>query len=132
MKTRLVMVIGAAAILMLPVSWAHAGETAYRWRDAKGGVHYGSNPPIGVKAELIRVRSGTTERGEEAAELSPAEKQQLEYCDTARKNLEMLSGTGDVMRRDEYGQEQKLTPEEKAAERARAEEAVRKQCPAGS
>ena len=132
MTSRVLAIFGAAALLVTAATETFASETVYRWTDAKGEVHYGSNPPVGVKADLIRVRSGTAISGQDAPELTPAEKQQIEYCETARKNLELLSGPTDIMRVDEYGQKRKLTAEEKAAERGRAEEAVRKQCPSGA
>jgi hypothetical protein len=119
----------ASALLALQATPVTASEPVYRWRDANGKMHFGSRPPPGSEAESVRVREGTTEAKKVTRELTPAEKQQIEFCETARKNLEMLSGPTDIMRVDEYGLKQKLTPEEKEAERVRAVEAVRKQCP---
>lgn len=133
MKSRLLAVLAASATLLaLSAPSGLASEPVYRWRDANGEWHFGSRPPAGVEVESVRVRKGATEATKETHELTPAEKQQIEFCEAARKNLELLSGPTDIMRVDEYGLKQKLTPEEKAAERERAAEAVRKQCPAGS
>ena len=133
MKTQLLVAIGLASVLLalqaIPVA---ASEPVYRWRDADGKMHFGSRPPAGSEAESVKVREGATEAKKVTRELTPAEKQQIEFCETARKNLEMLSGPTDIMRVDEYGLKQKLTPEEKEAERLRAVDAVRKQCPTES
>ena len=109
-----------------------ADQTVYKWKDAKGLLHYTQQPPAGIASEAIVVRQGFSTPDASAQQQTPAELQaadKAERCRVASQNLEMLSGAGAVKRRDQYGQDHTLSDEEKAAERERAQAAVDQNCP---
>ena len=55
-RFQVTILISILSILFTPIS-LQAGEY-YRWVDADGVVHYGSTPPKGVDAELIKTYGG--------------------------------------------------------------------------
>ncbi|MBV6815693.1 DUF4124 domain-containing protein [Xanthomonas campestris pv. passiflorae] len=84
---------GLCALLML-VSAAAGATDLYKWKDAKGVTHYTETPPpTGQRYEARRIdaRSGTAAIA--AAETAAPESAD---CLTARRNLELLSGKGEV------------------------------------
>lgn len=123
--------IACALFLALAGAATAAPEKVYKWTDEKGVVHYGQQPPSEAKAEAISVRKGYTAPEADAAPPTEAERkaaEEAEFCRVATHNFQALSGDGDVKRRDEYGVERILTPEEKAAERDRAQKAMDAYC----
>lgn len=66
----------------------------YKWKDAKGVTHYTETPPPTgqrYEARQIDARSGTA-----AVAAAPTAAPESADCLTARRNLELLSGKGDV------------------------------------
>lgn len=131
-KPRLLPIALLTAAMGLTALQALAAERVYKWVDAQGVVHYGQQPPAQTPAEAITVQKGySTTATEPAAEPTPEQKQEAadaETCRVASENFRMLSGEGPVKKKDEYGNEGLLTPEEKAAEKQRAQTAMEKFC----
>ncbi|MEA9788076.1 DUF4124 domain-containing protein [Xanthomonas campestris pv. raphani] len=123
---------GLCALLML-VSAAAGATDLYKWKDAKGVTHYTETPPpTGQRYESRRIdaRSGTAAIA--APETAAPESAD---CLTARRNLELLSGKGEVtMGADDGKPGAPLDPEARAAQRNLAEAAAKAYCkpaPAG-
>ncbi|MEB2233121.1 DUF4124 domain-containing protein [Xanthomonas campestris pv. campestris] len=123
---------GLCALLML-VSAAAGATDLYKWKDANGVTHYTETPPpTGQRYESRRIdaRSGTAAIA--APETAAPESAD---CLTARRNLELLSGKGEVtMGADDGKPGTPLDPEARAAQRNLAEAAAKAYCkpaPAG-
>ncbi|AOD15846.1 DUF4124 domain-containing protein [Xanthomonas fragariae] len=112
--------------LLMLVSAAAGATDLYKWKDAKGVTHYTETPPPrGQRYEARRIdaRAGTAATPETAAPESAD-------CLTARRNLELLSGKGEVTIGP--GTDGKpgasLDPEARAAQRNLAEAAAKAYC----
>ncbi|MCC8538843.1 DUF4124 domain-containing protein [Xanthomonas axonopodis pv. poinsettiicola] len=124
--------LGLCALLMLVSATAGAADL-YKWKDAKGVTHYTETPPpTGQRYEARRIdaRSGTAAIA--APETATPESAD---CLTARRNLELLSGKGEVSMA--AGTDGKpgavLDPDARAAQRNLADAAVKAYCkPAAS
>lgn len=111
---------------------ALADEIVYKWKDSNGELHYTQRPPVGIASEAISVKKGYSTRDDAAREPTQEERiaaDKAERCRVATQNFEVLSKPGDVKRRDEYGGEQTLSAEEKAAERDKAKAGMDANCP---
>jgi hypothetical protein len=115
------------------VSAAAGATDLYKWKDAKGVTHYTETPPPSgqrYEARRIDARSGT------AAIAAPdTTTPESADCLTARRNLELLSGKGEVTMG--AGADGKpgtpLDPDARAAQRNLAEAAAKAYCkPAAS
>lgn len=124
-----------AALLTLCSSVLCAG-TVYQWSDEEGRVHYGSQPPQGVSASVVRPQSNTVSKPKASAPSPPtapsvqalqkeadalaqaeAAKEQLErqtYCQNLRTDLARLENNPRVMMQ-ENGQPRRLTEDERQA-----------------
>lgn len=131
-------------LILLAGSMPALAGSMYRWVDDQGNIHYGENPPTGVKSEEIHSYSPPPggreqrreapswqreEQEEEAADTSTAEDEQSptdEYCDQHRQNLEQLRSrtvvrtsdpdTGETRVLDEDEREQMLQETREALE----------------
>jgi hypothetical protein len=140
----------ATALLILALSGQPAGasETYYRWIGEDGTpVNSDRPPPAGVKYERI-----TTETNTNVAD-SPDESEQVEggetatkadrggsylprivvekdpeACKIARQNLETLNTHARIRMPDGDGNYRYLNEDEKAAQRAQAEAAIKQNC----
>lgn len=125
--------------------------TIYQWKDTQGTLHYGSQPPDGVKATIIstgksngssmRVTPPKVETAaqpskiESQAEIDARIKQQAadddaklkEYCSTMRDNLGKLRNYPRVMS-NENGQVTRLTEEDRQARLAETEAKIAEIC----
>ena len=73
---------------------ANASATnVYQWKDAKGVLHSSDKPPPGQKYETRRI----TTSGEPVAAAEPAKADEAPECTAARRNLELLQGSGPLM-----------------------------------
>jgi hypothetical protein len=121
---------------LAPTLWA-ASQTTYKWLDGNGRVTYGDHPPLGVKAQEIRISTGTSSsadagdeyetQGDQSAatnttpetkatapnnnEPSPEEAQRL--CEQARGNLEVLQDHALIRQTDADGNVQILDDAQK-------------------
>lgn len=116
--------------LLLAAGLAQAqSSTVYQWKDSNGVTQYSERPPVGRQAEMRRIgqRGAVSQETVPATTLPPA-------CVNARKNLDMLNGSGPIGR-DTDGDgvpDTALTSEERASEKARAEADVSSYCPAAA
>jgi hypothetical protein len=116
------------ALGLAPSLWA-ASQVTYKWLDSNGQVTYGDHPPMGVKAEEIRISTGTsssrntsapdesmagdtkeTSSPDDKASPSPALRQgptaeeARALCEQARTNLEVLQNNALIRQTDEKGE----------------------------
>ncbi|WP_355585162.1 DUF4124 domain-containing protein [Xanthomonas cannabis] len=118
---------GLCALLLLVSATAGATDL-YKWKDAKGVTHYTETPPpTGQRYEARRIdaRNGTAAIA--APETTAPESAD---CLTARRNLELLSGKGEVSM--SAGADGKpgavLDADARAAQRNLADAAVKAYC----
>lgn len=115
-------------ILLVALCVTQASFAAnYKWTDESGRVHYGSQPPAGVKAEQIRsvgpsstqaqeIERFKNKQAEQVKQLKLSEERQAELdkikeqkqvwkanCNTAKRNLVSLENKPKVRKRDAYG-----------------------------
>lgn len=58
----------------LLIAWSGmASAVVYKWVDAQGKVHYGDQPPDGVKAEVVEGLGSHTSRSTAATQSAPAQ-----------------------------------------------------------
>ncbi len=142
--------IVAAGVLGLAALNAHAGQTHYRWLDDRGNpVHSDRPPPEGIDYEVVStesslIRQVDAEEGAVPPEVDPkpgnefkqvnksAEMQATpknpEYCKRAQENLNTLNTSARIRLRDDNGEFRFLSEEEKAEQRAKAEEIIELYC----
>jgi len=113
-------------LLLLASANAVAGPV-YKWKDAKGVTQYSETPPAGGKYETREQARGTQPAAPAAAEAAPVPEQ----CSTARANVVLLDGSGEVMQdTDGDGKaDTALTPEQRSAQKGLAEAAIKAYCP---
>ncbi|HYQ25529.1 DUF4124 domain-containing protein [Stenotrophomonas sp.] len=113
-------------LLLLASANALAGPV-YKWKDAKGVTQYSETPPAGAKYETRAQARGGQASAPEAAEAKPVPEQ----CSTARANAALLGGSAPVMQdTDGDGKaDTALTPEQRTAQTALAEAAIKAYCP---
>lgn len=127
-------VVASLICAAAPGGSIQAAENAYKWVDENGVVHFGQQPPPGVRSEAISVQRGYSRPAEEQGqEGEPTEEQKeaaraAEICALAKQNLAAVSSDAEITRRNEYGEEQPLTAAEKASEKQRAEAAIERFC----
>lgn len=137
----------ACSVLLALSTGATAGQI-YKWVDAQGNVHFGSQPPEGQQAAEVNPNINqpklSSEKKPQAA--APAEdseqesidakvkedvaKQEAErkkYCETVRTNLSQLQNNPRV-RVEEKGEVRRLTEEERQARIAETEKAIAENC----
>ena len=122
-------VLSRCCLLLLAMGLC-AGAMAtnvYQWRDAKGVVHSSDKPPPGQKYDTRRIDG----RGQTVDTASAPEAAPSADCTTARENLRLLGGTGEVQQdTDGDGKPDKtLGADERAAQKALAEAAAKAYCP---
>lgn len=139
------------AIASPAAQFAAAGDTYYRWLDSRGNpVHSDRPPPSGTPYEVVSTGS-TLKRivtpdegavpkevkprvGNEFKQKDPAAEQEAaeknpEYCDKAKTNLKTLDSAPRVRIRDpDTGEYRYLSDEEREAEKAKAEQAIKRYC----
>ncbi|MGF6419206.1 hypothetical protein ABH900_002715 [Stenotrophomonas sp. AN71] len=113
-------------LLLASASGAMAGPV-YKWKDANGVTQYSETPPAGKKYETreqARTPQAAASTGTPAAPVP-------ERCSTARANLALLDGGGQVMQdTDGDGKpDTPLTPEQHTAQKGLAEAAIKAYCP---
>jgi hypothetical protein len=116
-------------LLLLASTSAMAGPV-YKWKDANGVTQYSETPPAGRTYETrAQARSApSADSGERPAAPVP------EQCSTARANLALLEGSGQVMQdTDGDGKgDTVLTGEQRTAQKGLAEASIKAYCPAAS
>lgn len=113
-------------LLLLASANAVAGPV-YKWKDANGVTQYSETPPAGRKYETREQARSPQATASAEAPAAPVP----EPCSTARANLALLEGTGQVMHdTDGDGKpDTALTPEQRSAQKGLAEAAIKAYCP---
>jgi hypothetical protein len=114
-------------LLLLASANAVAGPV-YKWKDANGVTQYSETPPAGRKYETREQARSPQPAASTETPAAPVPEQ----CRTARANLTLLEGTGQVMQdTDGDGKpDTALTPEQRSAQKGLAEAAIKAYCPA--
>jgi len=143
--------VGLAALLTFATSFASAGETVYRWKDAAGNqVNSDRPPPDGIEYETMSTSSSMVHTvedpavpasaptqpgaGKDAAAApvadaqSPATQKNPELCARAKDNLTQLDTHARIRLRDDKGEIRFLSEDEKLAEKQKAQEAIKVFC----
>ena len=117
-------------LLLLTASASASAGNLYKWKDANGVTQYSERPPAGKQYETRRI----TDSGASVAETTaPAEAAESSQCVAARRNLELLNGSGPVMHdTDGDGKpDAALDDTQRSAQKRLAEAAAAAYCKAG-
>lgn len=140
-------------VIFLGAGAASAGKI-YKWTDAEGKVHYGSEKPVDTAAEKMKVDTGKTgvDRGAKALddlkqaaddeaqrvkeEGIPAQppvpslptKEVKRRCQAAKQDLATIQARGQLRERDEKGNTRYVGEEEKQRRIKAAQKQVREYC----
>ncbi|RLQ21429.1 DUF4124 domain-containing protein [Seongchinamella sediminis] len=125
-----------------------ADATLYRWKDSEGNIVMSDRPPpTGTEYEAIATDSSVVRRveGEPAPEpvvakprpkpAPPPEtsktvyEENPEYCENARKNLELIDRAPRIRMADENGEMRYITDDERAAQRETNLTIIERYCP---
>ena len=136
------------ALLLLLGPLPLAAEQFYKWTDESGNTHYSQNPPPGVEAQTLDIRtrspgprrqanqgdnpqsnaqddrddgqqSTESEEGEARPDREAVAEARRRNCERAKEALETLANNARVQVRDDDGQRRYLSPEEKESQRKR-------------
>lgn len=137
----------ACSVLLTLSTGATAGQI-YKWVDAQGNVHFGSQPPEGQEAASVNPNISQPKIAAPAAkapEASDADKEQEKldeqaraaaskreeelkvYCERIRKDLAQMKASPRV-RVEENGELRRLTEEERQQRIAESEASIKENC----
>ena len=132
--------------LVLVVATSLNAGTIHKWVDENGTVHYGDSPPAQTKSESVRVLSAPSNPGKALPRLNqPNTSQQSaagasgeqpqasgdqaqEFCNLARKDLEIINGSSRIKLKMNDGSTRYLTAEEITERKAQAEAEIERYC----
>lgn len=116
------------ALMLLSLSLPAISGTVYKWKDARGVVHYSdSRPPSGIKYDTQDFASSTATPSEASASVeTPAPSSENARCEKSRQSVAALSQTGVpvMMDLDGDGRAEALSPDvqQRQLELAKAQE----------
>ena len=137
----------ACSVLLALSTTANAGQI-YKWVDAQGNVHFGSQPPEGQAAAEVNPNISQPKLTEEAPvqstddsaeseqkaidekvkkEVAVQEAERKKYCETVRTNLSQLENNPRVRVEDD-GELRRLTEEERQAKIAENKKLIAENC----
>lgn len=141
------MILACSVLLALSAN-VNAGQI-YKWEDAQGNVHFGSQPPEGQDSTQVNpnisqpkispapsktVADDGAEDEEQKAiddkvkkDVAKQEAERKKYCESARNNLAQLKNNPRVLV-EENGQVKRLTEEERQSRIAESEKAIETTC----
>jgi hypothetical protein len=146
--TRIRMIIVVIGMLLIGVNASAAGtsDDIYKWVDAKGQVHYGSVPPLGVNATIVHadgapsesavseaqainktIEQAVTTSGTPPANPVNAEAKQA-ACDNAKAEYEKIVNTPRVATTNEQGNSELLDENKRQALVDEKQAAANKAC----
>ena len=151
--TRRLIIATVSMVILFSSSAVTAGKI-YKWTDAEGKVHYGSQKPAGAEVEKMKVDTSKTgvDRGAKALddlkqgvddeaqrikeEGIPPEppvpslptKEVKKRCQSARQDLATIQSRGQLRERDEKGNTRYVSDEEKQRRIKAAQKQVREYC----
>jgi hypothetical protein len=140
-------------VILFGATAAVAGKI-YKWTDAEGNVHYGSEKPADAASEKMKVDTGKTgvNRGADALDNLKQEvddeaqrvveegipeepavpalpaKEVKKRCQAARQDLATIQSRGQLRERDEKGNTRYVSDEEKQQRIKAAKKQVREYC----
>ena len=147
-------IIATVSTVILFSSSVVVAEKIYKWTDAEGNVHYGSEKPVDAAAEKMKVDTGKTgvDRGakalddlkqqvdDEAEKIKeegiPAQppvpslpmKEVKKRCQNARQDLAIIQSRGQLRERDEKGNTTYVSEEEKQKRIKAAKRQIKEYC----
>ena len=148
------LVIATTSMVIMLGSSAAFAEKIYKWTDAEGNVHYGSEKPDDAPSEKMKVDTGKTGVNRGAAALDklkqeaddeaqrvveegipeqppvpalPA-KEVKKRCQAARKDLATIQSRGQLRERDEKGNTRYVGEEEKQRRIKAAKKQIKEYC----
>ena len=147
-------IIATVSTVILFSSAVVVAEKIYKWTDAEGNVHYGSEKPVDAAAEKMKVDTGKTgvDRGakalddlkqqadDEAEKIKeegvPAQppvpslpmKEVKRRCQNARQDLATIQSRGQLRERDEKGNTTYVSEKEKQKRIKAAKQQIREYC----
>ena len=143
--------IGATAVLaalVLSATRVLADATLYRWKDSQGNIVMSDRqPPAGTEFEAISTDSSVVRRVEgeappeqvkmeprsEPKQSSPKPNRSIyeknsDYCESARKNLEVIGQAPRIRMPDTEGEMRYITDDEREAEKQKNLEIIKLHC----
>lgn len=117
----------ALGLALLAASAAAGAGNLYKWKDANGVTHYSEKPPEGRQYDTRRIDA----RAGVAPAETPEARPESDACTAARRNLEVLGGSGPVVMQDTDGDGKPDTPldeGQRAAQKNLADAAVKAYC----
>jgi Domain of unknown function (DUF4124) len=112
-------------------------DKIYSWVDEKGVTHYGENPPKDTPARQLNARTGHSDPVEygsgqkaepEKAKAATGPQPSEERCETARKNLQVLTTNPRVKTTDKNGENRYMTQEEMQVQVETMEKIIAEEC----
>lgn len=137
----------ACSVLLALSSGATAGQI-YKWVDAQGNVHFGSQPPEGQEASAVNPNVSQPKlapppqpaKAESSAQIeqekidqkiksdvAKREAERKKFCETVRTNLSQMENNPRI-RIEENGELRRLTEEERQARIAESKKAIEENC----
>jgi hypothetical protein len=132
----------ACSVLLALSTGATAGQI-YKWVDAQGNVHFGSQPPEGKDSEAVnpnisqpktpkppkQSRDEAQEKVDEKVkkDVAQQEKERKAFCDATRANLAQFKNNPRI-RMEIDGEVRHLTEEERQDRIAKSEAAIKENC----
>ena len=142
-----------SAVLLSGFTTVMAGQI-YKWTDAEGNVHYGSEKPLDNSVEKMNVDTSKTgvnrgagaldklkQEADDEAERIKEEgipeqppvpslpmKEVKRRCEAARKDLAVIQARGQLRERDETGNTRYLSEKEKQHRIKQAKDQIREYC----
>ena len=146
-------IVALCTIILLDAPGVAAGQI-YKWTDAEGNVHYGSQRPADASVEKMSLNTGKTgvNRGAEALDKMkqqaddeaqrikeegipeqppvPAlpKKEVKRRCQAAKQDLATIQSRGQLRERDEKGNTRYLSDKEKQQRTKQAKDKIREYC----
>ena len=133
--------------LILVISTTLSAGTSHKWVDENGNVHYGDSPPVKIKSQNVHVQSAPSNPGKALPRLkSSASGQQpggdnstgdqpqafadqaQKICETARKDLQVISTSNRIKLAQADGTTRYLSDEEIAERKALSQAEVDRYC----
>ena len=148
-----VLITTLSVVLLSGTATVMAGQI-YKWTDAEGNVHYGSEKPVDASVEKMNVNTSKTgvDRGADALDKLRQEaddeaqrikeegipeqppvpslpmKEVKRRCETARQDLATIQARGQLRERDEKGNTRYLSEKEKQRRIKQAKDQIREYC----
>lgn len=134
-------VVSGLVLACLVCAVSAQDATYYKWTDAAGTVHFSATPPPGRNVQAIKIDGAGSGQESASPPAAAPPTQELEQvraayrrssCEAARKDLKVLAQGRMVVSGDSPDAATKLSAEQRAQARLRAEQRVAQYCETGS